>query len=142
MPEDQTSQDVTTEQPINDVQPSIKDLPYDLDLDIMQPQPKKVKIGGSIYTVNPPKVSDIAKLYRIAGILENTKLVDAEQPSQDMIDAFKELIPGFIDDGKLTISQIWALFGFIANMANPVENSALKALNIEPTPEKKIPHVS
>lgn len=141
MDDDQATQPAADAAPVVDVAPPVT-LPseaYDLDLDLIQPQTKKVKLGESIYDVTPPRVKDIADLARLAGSLQN-RSGDVENNVADMIKVFKRLMPALNnDDVDLSLPQVMALFQFITQMASPVENSALKALGVEPTQEKKAP---
>lgn len=114
---------------------------YDLDLDLIDPQTKKVKLGQAVYEVYPPKVKDLAGLMRLAGRLQSGASPEADVTQ--MIEIFKRLMPALNDDKvDLSMAQVMALFKFITEMASPTENSALKALGVEPTQEKKVVPVS
>lgn len=126
-------------EPINDVQ--IKDVTeaYDLDLDLLQPQARKVRLGGKVYDVYPPKVKDIANLARLAGALQNSDGGNVQQRVDDMVAAFAAVMPALKEDNvDMTFEQVTALFAFINNMVSPADNSALKQMGIEPNTEKKI----
>lgn len=127
------------EQPISATQLKPDNDPYDLDLDLLQPQPKYVRLDGKRYAVYPPRVKDIANLARLAGQLRVVDENTVEQKVNEMLDAFKRIMPGLKDNEvDLTIEQLTMLFEFVNRMVSPAENSALKSMGIEPTAEKKI----
>lgn len=117
---------------------------YDLDLDLLQPQPRKVKLGDKLYDVYPPKVKDIANLARLAGQLQAATGDNVQEKVGELIDAFGKIMPDLKSDPDVDLSlpQLMALFGFVNTMVSPTDNSELKAAGIEPDVEKKIPPVS
>ena len=128
-----------TDQPKEFKQPNPDASGYDLDLDLLQPQTKKVKLGDKVYDVYPPRVKDIANLARIAGELQDTTSENLQQKVSEMLNTFGNIMPGLKEDGvDLSLEQLTALFSFVNSMASPTENSALKAMGVEPTAEKKI----
>lgn len=138
--EPENTQTTPITEPISDVQ--IKDVtePYDLDLDLLQPQARKVKLNGKLYDVYPPKVKDIANLARLAGKLQTNDGTDLQAKLDNMVNAFASVMPALKEDGvDLTMEQVTALFGFVNSMVSPADNSALKQMGIEPNTEKKIP---
>lgn len=116
--------------------------PYDLDLDLLEPQSKHIKLNGKLYEVFPPKVKDLVRLSRLAGQLQDINNTNSVKTITDMIGVFQNIMPGLSEDNvDLSMSQLLALFGFVNNMVDPAENSALKTMGIEPTTEKKVPAV-
>ncbi len=125
--------------PVSDTQLSVSDEAYDLDLDLLQPQSRKVKLNGNLYDVYPPKVKDIANLARLAGQLQQQDGNDIQQKIDQMVSAFASVMPALKEDNvDLTLEQVIALFQFVNGMVSPTENSALKSMGIEPSTEKKI----
>lgn len=112
---------------------------YDMDLDVLLPKPKKVRLNGQIYDVNPPRVKDLIKLTRLAGELQSSSDESVDDRLTAMVDLLGNIMPGLKEDNvDISFTQVLGLFTFISQMANPAENSALKSLGIEPTAEKKI----
>lgn len=112
--------------------------PYDLDLDLIQPQVRTVKLNKKVYQVYPPKVKDIANLARLAGQLQKSD-GNVEFKVAEMVKAFTVVMPALADeDVDLSFEQVTALFQFINSMVSPSQNSALKNYGIEPTAQKKI----
>ncbi len=144
MPDDEQA---TNSTPLNE-QPAIDPLAnaaaaaengYDLDLDLLQPQDKHVKLNGKVYVVHPPRVKDIANLARIAGQLKNNSNTDdIAAKITEMVSAFGYIMPGIVEDElELNTKQLLALFSFVTTMVDPVDNSALKDMGINPTSQKK-----
>jgi hypothetical protein len=115
--------------------------PYDLDLDLLQPQTKHVKLGDKVYDVHPPKVKDVAELMRYGAMLSSSN-ANGTEGLDGLLNIFYRLMPALKQDGvDLSLPQMESLFNFISGMASPAENSALKAMGVEPTQsqEKKAP---
>lgn len=141
--QNQDTQPQNTEQPVNNqpvssAQVSQPDEPYDLDLDLLEPQSKKVRLKGVVYDVYPPKLKDIVALSRIAGQMNTADPNEVQTRVEQMIKAFESIMPGLKDvDVDLSPEQLEALMEFVNRMVTPADNSALKAMGIEPTTEKK-----
>jgi ASC-1-like (ASCH) protein len=82
-----------------------------LDLDALAPQPKKVKLGGKIIDVNPPRLKQLIKLVRIFSSLENVKDKEALEDVNQIVEELEYMAPG-IKDMDLTIDQMRALIEF------------------------------
>jgi len=106
-----------------------------LDLDALVPEPKKVRFGGEIITVNPPKMGELMAMVKFAKKMEgdNTGTLDYEPIVEEMKAILVRVIPEL--EGKdLSIGQILALETLLSQMATPQQVSEA---NAEPTEEKK-----
>jgi hypothetical protein len=91
-----------------------------LDLDAIAPEPKKVKFGGEIITVNPPKMGELMAMVKFA-----KKMQDADPNNTDyepIIEEMKTILDRVIPElaGKeLSLSQMLALETLLSQMATP-----------------------
>jgi len=103
---------------------------FDLDLDALAPESKKVKLGGKIIEVSPPKFKNLVSLMKTIGIIEAT-----EGGTSSQVDAIEELrisllpmIPALADDDTdLSIEQLKVLLQFVMRIAQPQEVEQLQA---------------
>lgn len=111
-----------------------------LDLDVIVPEPKKIRFGGEIITVNPPKMGDLMALFKLSEKQKDIKETDRdyEQIIADTTEIIFRMIPELAGK-ELNILQILELETLIAKMGTPELPEDLKALGIEIDTEKKIP---
>jgi hypothetical protein len=106
-----------------------------LDLDAIAPQPKKVKFGGEIITVNPPKMGEFFLMAKAAQQLDpKIEGADFEKASNELQTALDNLVPELA--GKnLGAAQLLALVTLISGMATPTQED----VKADVTLEKKVP---
>lgn len=110
-----------------------------LDLDALQPESKRVKFGGNIIEVQPPKTGDLLRLSQIG-----SKLKEAADLSADEIDEvttkleaqIKGMVPE-LAEATLGTSQLMSLLTLIMEMGMPEQMAELKKQGIEVTASKK-----
>lgn len=119
---------------MSDVNPDV-----DLDLDELQPAPKKVKIAGIIVEVVPPKFNDLLDLMNVSTALQNTTAdSDTAANVSKMRELLEKMAPAIKENGvELTMDQFHRLLTFIFSMATPTEQKELQANGIDLNPEKK-----
>ena len=103
---------------------------YDLDLDAIAPEPKKVKLGGRIIEVTPPKFKNLVSLMKLVGQLGNVG--NDEQKTLETIDELRSslipMIPALAeDDMDLTFEQLQVLLEFVMQTATPQDQKTLEA---------------
>lgn len=101
-----------------------------LDLDSLVPSSSVVKLGGTEYTVLPPKTQDVMKLGRLGrkfqALQENPDASDEE--SNTLIEQMTEQVQVCIPDLKgkdLTMAQLTALMKLITEMSVPEDAKLL-----------------
>lgn len=113
---------------------------YDIDLDSIVPQGKKVKLNNKVLTIFPPSVEDFIKLTQFKARLEN---VSTETEGYAMIDELKECIGRFTPDLKeegafnLSFSHLMAILAIAMKMAQPSDGEVMKALGFNPAPSNE-----
>lgn len=103
---------------------------YDLDLDLIQPETKRVKIDGQIVDIYPPHLNELLKLMTVG------RSGDAEV----LREALLPVVPA-LADGKInpTFEQIAALIEFAIKMSMPTDKSVLEKHGYTLSGEKKSP---
>lgn len=113
----------------------------DLDLDLLKPEAKKIRLNGSEYLAYPPTLDALIGLMKMKGKLDNIGQVDESEVEGVFADikvALAMLITG-IDKEPLTLEQLFGLIGFINDMAVPADIKAMEAKGIKlSTDQKKI----
>lgn len=113
----------------------------DLDLDLLKPEPKKVRLNGKEYDAYPPSIEALFSLMSMKNKLDNIGQVDESEVEgifNDIKKAIATLIPG-IEDEQLNLQQLFALIGFINELAVPADIKAMEAKGIKlSTDQKKI----
>ena len=104
----------------------------DLDLDAIQPEPKKVKLCGKAIDVHPPKFKSIVKLLTLTAELRDLK---NDEKGVRLFEEFKEallpIVPALKDDDMdISLVQLNRLLEFVFALASPEEMKEA---------EKKIP---
>ena len=91
-----------------------------LDLDVLVPESKKIKFGGEILTVNPPKMGELMLMFKLGKKMQDAdpKTTDYEPLMEEVKTVLVRIIPELA--GKdLNVGQIIALSTLISDMATP-----------------------
>jgi hypothetical protein len=112
-----------------------------LDLDVLTPQPRKIKFGDQEIEIKPPKTVNVLRL----GFL-GQKMQEPEKLTKDELDTLvndltsevKACVPELADK-ELSTSQLMALIGLIVEMGMPAESEELKKKGITVESSKKVP---
>ena len=99
-----------------------------LDLDALAPQPKKVKLGGKVFDVNPPRLKQLIKLIRLFSSLENVKTKEELEDVDKIMDELNNMAPG-ISEADLTIDQMKALIEFAMLQSQTPAEAQKKGVN-------------
>ena len=102
-----------------------------LDLDLLLPEPKQVKLNGKVYEVFPPTVKQILRLQKIGQGIQTGSIVGDEAESQ-LIEGLSVLMPALKEEENLdlTFDQMVALIAFLQKTAVP-ETEASKQYPVE-----------
>ena len=113
----------------------------DLDLDLLKPEPKKVRLNGKEHDAYPPSIDALFSLIRMKNKLDDIGQMnesEAEGVFNDIKGAIAMLIPG-IEQEQLSLEQLFALVDFISGLAVPSDIKAMEAKGIKlSTDQKKI----
>jgi hypothetical protein len=110
-----------------DDKPNTKDKNL-LDLDVLTPEPKTVKIGGKIYKCYPPTLRQLIKI----ATLKDLDTTEPENIEKKVLDVLSTIIPGIENDEvELNILQLHALIDFVNDMASPEKLEKAKAYSVE-----------
>lgn len=92
-----------------------------LDLDVLNPQPKKVKINGEVVMCNPPKVLQLIKLQQVFNKLQGvTKSEEVVAVTEELESLLAQIIPDLVEKHiDLSMEQMVALFTFLQSSAIP-----------------------
>lgn len=96
-----------------------------IDLDALVPEARKIKIGGKVIDVPPPKTVHILKLGQLgqkldmAADMETSELEVVVSKLQDLI---CEVIPDLVGI-ELTTSQLMSLIAILGEMSTPKDDS-------------------
>lgn len=108
----------------------------DLDLDIIEPDVKHVRLGGKIYEVHPPKIKNIVVITKLARELkdETKSLEEKTIVFEDLKQVLGGVMPAFKSDEQvdLSLDQMIALIEFIFSLVTPDELGELEKLNATP----------
>jgi hypothetical protein len=83
-----------------------------LDLDVLSPEPKKVKAGGKVYEIKPLRIKDFISLQKILQSTQNKTDNEKIALVGDLMDSIKAVVPD-IEKMNLTMQQTMALIEFI-----------------------------
>ena len=100
---------------------------YDLDLDALQPEAKKVKINGRIVDIYPPKFKSIIALMKISsGLQETTNSEDLSILEEELTKALIPIMPELAEpDMDLSMEQLMKLLDFVMLISTPKDNEEL-----------------
>jgi hypothetical protein len=83
-----------------------------LDLDILAPEKKTVKVNGKLYDINPLKLKDFLTLQRLLKASAGKSETEMVNTMGDIFESLKPIVPN-IDEMDLTMKQTIALLDFI-----------------------------
>lgn len=110
-----------------------------LDLDALQPESKRVKFGGNVIEVQPPKTGDLLRLSQIGAKMQKAADLPEEELDAviaDLEKAIKKMIPELMD-ATLVSGQLMSLLTLVMEMGMPEQMAELKKQGIEVAPSKK-----
>lgn len=114
---------------------------YDLDLDTLQPEAKKVKINGRIVDVYPPKFKSIIALMKISSSMQEVSgSENLAQVEQDLTNALIPIMPALAEpDMDLSMEQLMKLLDFVMLISTPQDNEELakKGYTVKQLNQKK-----
>jgi hypothetical protein len=118
---------------------------FDLDLDALAPESKKVKLGGKIIDVHPPKFKNLVSLMKTVAILQ--KAGNDQEASLNAIQTLKTsllpMIPALGDeDMDLTIEQMNTLLQFVMAIATPDDKLEAQGIEAKTIEKKAVAEVS
>lgn len=93
-----------------------------LDLDVLVPEPKKIKFNGEILTVNPPKMNELMAMMKFGQKIQNAdpNTTDYEPIIAEIKTILIKVVPEL--EGKdLSINQMLALATLLSQMATPTQ---------------------
>lgn len=135
--------DQKAEQQPTPPQPS-QDPAADLDLDLIKPDKKVVRLGGKPRDVHQPSMKVIVTLSKLArDFSDETKTTEQKM---EIFDELKKVLSGIMpdfkdDDVDINIEQMIALLEFVFSMITPDDKEQLaKMANLpsnDPTTQKK-----
>jgi hypothetical protein len=110
----------------------------DLDLDVIAPQPKTIRLGGKILTCYPLTVNQLLDVIKLQGIFANMN--DTEDAQKLIRNAFEPLIPELKKDPslKLYFNQMKSLIEFAQKISIPDANEENKEVRELSDPKKKV----
>jgi len=99
-----------------------------LDLDVIDPELRKIKVNGKIYEIRPARVNATLKLLKLQKITKGKTNEEMAEMSEEILETLQSIIPN-AEEMDLNMAQLTALIAFLLK---PTE------ANNAPTEEKKI----
>ena len=107
-----------------------------LDLDILVPEPKKVKFNGRVVTCNPPTLRHLISIARLEDEILHIKTPD--EAMTKIVTVLKPIVPEMADEKfDITMGQLRVLLQYIKDIAKEVNESTKKTVKEVPTTTKK-----
>ena len=106
-----------------------------LDLDVIIPEPRTVKVNGKVYEVLPLKLNEFLALQRILTSIKDRSQEELLELMGKIFDTMRPAVPQ-IDEMNLTMTQAFALLEFIYKQENvkQVRTDEEKKTVVSPTP--------
>lgn len=103
-----------------------------LDLDILAPEPKKIKIKGRIIDCYPPTIRQLLNIQKVVDSIQS-QTTSADEALDKLEDALAAIIPALKTDTDidLTIPQFYALINFLQTDAIPETASQAQAYPVQ-----------
>lgn len=103
---------------------------FDLDLDALAPEVKKVKLGGNIIDVYPPRFKNLVALMKLVNQIR--EVGNDESKTLELIEALRSslipMIPALKDENvDLTIEQLQVLLEFVMQVSTPKDQAELES---------------
>jgi hypothetical protein len=107
---------------------------YDLDLDALEPEAKKVKLNGRIVEVYAPKFKTILTIMKMSQGLTADGDSDQSQIIIDLRTALLPVMPALADeDMDLSMEQLMSLLNFVMTIATPADTKELTDKGYSPS---------
>lgn len=110
-----------------------------IDLDALAPKPRKLKFGGNVIELQPPKTRNVLRLGFLGQKMTDMDSLTNEQTDQliaDLEAEIKEVVPE-LKDAQLNASQLMELLTVIVEMGMPNQADELKKRGITVDSQKK-----
>lgn len=110
---------------------------YDLDLDTLSQDKKRVKIGGNVIEFDPPSLEDLIDLAKLGGKLQKYQGQEAVDNIDEMSDVMENLKTGLsnivpqLKEYKLNMQQLLALIDLFVDSAQPNDAKELEKRGIK-----------
>lgn len=119
---------------------------FELDLDVLAPQARYIKLVGERVAVYPPKFINLVELMKLVKKFDKITANTADEEVLAVISEIKErlvpVMPRIIEPKfDLSIEQLNALIQYIFKIAQPTDTAMLKkaGYNMEQDAQKKTP---
>ena len=112
-----------------------------VDLDALAPKPAKIKFGGKVIEVQPPRTRHVLRLGFLGQKMQNLADLTDDQADQiiaDLENELKQVVPE-LAEAQFNASQLMELLTLVVSMGMPEQADALKAKGITVDSQKKAP---
>lgn len=112
-----------------------------IDLDALAPKPVKIKFGGNVIEVQPPRTRHVLRLGFLGQKMQDLDKLTDEQADQLVVDLeaeIRQVVPE-LTDAQFNASQLMELMTLVVGMGMPDQADALKAKGITVDSQKKAP---
>jgi len=118
-------------------QPQTIDPTFDLDLDTLSQQKKRVRIHGNIIEFSPPSLEDLIELAKLGGQvqkyqqggLDANNVDDMSMLMDKLKDGLANVVPE-LKEYKLNMQQLLALIDLLVDSAQPADTKELQKRGI------------
>lgn len=113
------------------------DANFDLDLDTLSADKKRVKINGQGIEIAPPALEDLIDLAKLGGKLQKIQGTGQATDPEEMIQLMDDLKSGLVNlvpelkDHKLNLEQLLALIDLLVSSAQPADAKELEKRGIK-----------
>jgi len=118
-------------------QPQTIDPTFDLDLDTLSQQKKRVKIQGNIVEFSPPSLEDLIELAKLGGQVQKYQQGGLDANNVDdmsmLMDKLKDGLANVVPElkqYKLNMQQLLALIDLLVDSAQPADSKELQKRGI------------
>jgi len=119
---------------------------YDLDLDVLAPQARIIKLNNQAVEVYPPKFTNLVELMKLVKKFESITPATSEEKALEIVSEIKDRLMPVMPKIKepefdLSIEQLNALIRFVFTIAQPKDTAMLKkaGYSINEDAQKKTP---
>lgn len=109
---------------------------YDLDLDTLSQDKKRVKISGKVIEFQPPALEDLIDLAKLGGKIQKFQGDTDVENVEEMSDVMDKLKVGLVNivpelkEFKLNLPQLMALIDLLVDSAQPNDQKELEKRGI------------
>lgn len=110
---------------------------FDLDLDTLSADKKRVRIGGEAIEISPPALEDLIDLAKLGGKLQKVQGTGNTADPEEMIQLMDDLKSGLVNlvpelsKHKLNLQQLLALIDLLVESAQPADAKELEKRGIK-----------